>query len=212
MIAKRWTLGLILGSALLVGVASVQAGSEDEAKKPAPLPNCPVMGEPIDFSVSVAADEGPVFFCCNGCVKKYNAAAEKYAEQVAVQRKALADRPKVQVTCPVSGKPADSKVSIEQSGEKVFFCCPGCVGKYEADPAKYKSELANGYTYQTTCPVMDEEIDPQAFTKLSTGQTIYFCCQKCDKKLLADPEKYDEHLVAQGIQIDWSEVKKKSAD
>ncbi|MCP4250351.1 MAG: hypothetical protein GY778_25185 [bacterium] len=210
MIVSRWTAGLILGSALFIAVASVQAGPEDEAKPPAPLPKCPVSGEPIDFSVSVAADEGPVFFCCNGCVKKYKAAPEKYAEKVAVLRKALADRPKVQVTCPVTGKPVDPKVSIDHAGKKVFFCCSGCVGKYQADPGKYKAGLANAYTYQTTCPVMGEEINPKAFTKLSTGQTIHFCCKGCDKKLLANPEKYDEHLAAQGIHVDWSKVKKGS--
>ena len=43
------------------------------------LPNCPVMDEPIDLSVSLATDDGPVFFCCQGCIEKYQAAPAKYA-------------------------------------------------------------------------------------------------------------------------------------
>ncbi|MHC4091298.1 MAG: hypothetical protein ACYSVY_13665, partial [Planctomycetota bacterium] len=152
--------------------------------------------------------EGPVFFCCKSCIKKYQASPEKYAAKVASQRKALADRAKVQVTCPVSGKPVDQKVFIESGDDKVFFCCPGCVGKYQAEPAKYKSALANGYSYQTKCPVMGEPIDPKASVTVSTGQTIYFCCKGCDKKLMDNPAKYNKNLVAQGIQINWAEVQK----
>ncbi|NUN98045.1 MAG: HEAT repeat domain-containing protein, partial [Candidatus Omnitrophica bacterium] len=44
------------------------------------LPTCPVMeGEPIDYTIHVATDEGPVFFCCAGCCKKYSENPAKYA-------------------------------------------------------------------------------------------------------------------------------------
>jgi YHS domain-containing protein len=76
------------------------------------------------------------------------------------------------------------------------------MAKYEGDPIKYASALANSYTYQTKCPVMGEDIDPKSFATLANGTKIYFCCKGCDKKLFADPAKYAPKLAAQGITFD----------
>jgi YHS domain-containing protein len=168
----------------------------------ADLPKCPVMGEPINFAVSVATDDGPVFFCCKDCIPKYEADPAKYAEKVAAQRKALADRPKVQVLCPVSGEPVDPKVFVEHDGAKVYFCCKGCIGKFQKDPEKYKAALANSYTYQTKCPVSGNAIDPEAHV----GK-IYFCCKGCPKKFFADPAKYAPNLEAQGFKFAAADMK-----
>lgn len=196
----------ILGTALLVAltgmVAPVLAQHGDYGKKSAAkLPNCPIMGEPIDLTVSTATDQGPVFFCCKGCISRYEANSQKYAAKVAAQRKFLAALPKVQVTCPVTGEPVNADVTIEQGGKKVAFCCKGCVKSYQADPAKYQAKLANSYTYQTKCPVMDEEIDPKVFMTSAKGQKVYLCCKGCDKRLAANPAKYMPKLAAQGYSF-----------
>ena len=170
-------------------------------------PLCPVMGEPINFSISVATDDGPVFMCCPGCIKKYEAYPSKYSVKVAAQRKALAGRPKVQVKCPVSGNPADADLFIEVGGKKVNFCCMGCSGKYKKNPAAFKTALANSYTYQTKCPVMDEEIDSLVSTTLASGKTVYFCCKGCDKKFAKNPTKYAKALASQGYDLDASDLK-----
>lgn len=213
---NRLILGIAFGSAFLVGPgarpAMAQHGNGDHdhgahAKKAA-LPNCPIMDEPISLAISVATDDGPVYFCCEGCIPKFQKNPGKYATKVTAQRKALAHRAKVQVTCPVSKEPVDQKVFVESKGKKVYLCCQGCAGKYQSDPAKYASALANSYSYQTTCPVMGKEIDPAVFTKLSTGETIYYCCPGCDKRLRGNPAKYNKSLVAQGIAVNWAEVKK----
>ncbi|NOX59970.1 MAG: hypothetical protein GXP29_14085, partial [Planctomycetes bacterium] len=158
--------------------------------------------------LSVATDDGPVYFCCEGCIAKFKKDPAKYATKVAMQRKALAHRAKVQVACPVSAKPVDSKIFVESGGKKVFLCCKGCVGKYKKDPAKYASALANSYTFQTKCPVMGGDIDPQVSTTLSTGETIYYCCAGCDEPLRKNPAKYNKNLVSQGIVVNWAAVKK----
>jgi len=215
-IMNRFILGIALGSSLLLGAAVRPAmaqhghGDHDHGAhaKTAALPNCPIMAEPINLAISVATDDGPVYFCCDGCIPKFQKNPEKYATKVAAQRKALADRAKVQVTCPVTKEPIDQKIFVESNGKKVYLCSKGCVGKYQSDPAKYASALANSYTYQTTCPVMDKEIDPTVFTKLSTGETIYYCCPGCDKKLRENPAKYNSSLASQGIVVNWAEVKK----
>ena len=107
---------------------------------------------------------------------------------------------------------AGRPVSIESEGEKVSFCCKDCIDKYTSDPAKYKTALANSYSYQTKCPVMGESIDPKSFSVLSTGQTVYYCCKGCDKKFLANPAKYAPKLAVQGVTINVEKLSKAGAN
>jgi YHS domain-containing protein len=173
---------------------------------------CPVKGEPVDFSVRLDTEDGPVYFCCPNCIPKYKADPKTYAAKVAAQRAVLAKLPRVQVTCPVSGKPIDGKTYLEIGGVKIGFCCPDCPPKYKQDPAKYKAKLEGSYTYQTKCPVSDEDITPTVFTDLSTGQRIYFCCSDCIAQLKADPAKYAPKLAAQGVKIDPKKIKAEDGD
>jgi YHS domain-containing protein len=198
---------LSLGLGVSVALADPQDKEKGSETMAAELPACPVSGKPINFAVSTPTDDGPLFFCCQACVPKYVANPDKYASQVAVQREALSGRPKIQVTCPVSGEPVDTKVFLEQDGKNVYFCCNGCISKYQADPRKYAAALANSYTYQVKCPVTGEEIDPQSFTEVASGHRIYFCCDSCKPKFDATPEKYLTRLGAQGFRFDKKEMK-----
>lgn len=215
-----WIVRGVLGSVLTLGFglapAAAQHGhgsAEHGQKKKAPAsPKCPVTDEPVNLAVSTATDDGPVFFCCKGCIPKYKANVDKYSAKVAAQRKALAGRAKVQVSCPLTENPVDQKVFVEHDGGKVYFCCKGCIDRFQQDPGKYKAALANSYTYQTKCPIMDEEIDPQAFTTAANGMKIYYCCKGCDKKFLADPSKYAPKLVAQGFTVSPAELKPAEKD
>lgn len=199
---RRWMkLGTIVPALVLFCATNVVTAGDDA------LPQCPVMGEDINLSVSTPTEDGPVYFCCKGCVKKYTANPTKYAKATATQRDAFAKRKKIQVTCPVMGEPVDAKVFAEHNGEKVLFCCKGCVKKFAADPAKYKSALANSYTYQTECPVMGETIDPTSFAVMPTGETVYYCCNGCDGKFKKNPEKYTAKLASQGLFIDAAKLK-----
>jgi YHS domain-containing protein len=176
---------------------------EKAAATAMPAPKCPVTGNPANLAVSTPTKDGPVFFCGKDCVAKYKADPAKYVEAVAAQRAVLAPRPKIQVKCPVSGEPPDRKIKLEKSGQTIRFCSEECRKKYTADPDKYSSALANAYTYQTLCPVMNEPIDPATFLKLPGGETVYICCKGCDKKLLADPAKYAPVLQTQGYTFDF---------
>ena len=217
---NRLTKQMLIGSMFAFGLALAPAMAQHEGhghghgdhqhgeKKSAPasLPRCPVMDEPINLAVSIATDDGPVFFYCKDCISKYKANPAKYAAKVAAQRRALADRPKIQVICPVSKEPVDQDVFVESNGKKVYFCCKGCGNKYERDSRRYGSALANSYTYQTKCPVMGEDIDPKSFTTAANGKSIYFCCKGCDKKFFPDPHKYAPNLVAQGFKVNPKEM------
>lgn len=46
-----------------------------------------------------------------------------------------------QTTCPIMGKPIDKSVSVEYQGQKVYFCCQGCIEKFKAEPEKYTKDL-----------------------------------------------------------------------
>jgi hypothetical protein len=48
----------------------------------------------------------------------------------------------VQTTCPVMvGNPIDQNVFVMYQGKKVYFCCPECKAKFQADPEKYLDKL-----------------------------------------------------------------------
>jgi YHS domain-containing protein len=46
-----------------------------------------------------------------------------------------------QTICPVMGNPIDKSVFVEYQGKKVYFCCPDCKAKFNADPEKYIAKL-----------------------------------------------------------------------
>ena len=46
-----------------------------------------------------------------------------------------------QTTCPIMGMAIDKKVFVEYKGKKVYFCCPGCEDKFNAEPEKYLAKL-----------------------------------------------------------------------
>lgn len=186
------------------GKATHQKEGEPESGK---LPLCPVMGDPVDFSISTMADDGPVYFCCKMCVDMLKKNPTKYAKKVGVQREALKKMDRVQVNCPITGNPVDGKTFAMIDGKGVYFCCDNCVAKYQKDIAKYAAKLEGSYSYQTRCPIADEKIDPTSFMDLPTGQRVYFCCPGCDKKFAAAPEKYAPKLAEQGINIDVKKLK-----
>ena len=48
---------------------------------------------------------------------------------------------KPQTTCPVMGGKIDKKVFVDYEGKRVYFCCPGCIGTFKKDPAKYLKKM-----------------------------------------------------------------------
>lgn len=189
--------------------AAGAAGDKAESgrdKKPEPA-KCPVAGEPVNFLVAEQTKDGPVYFCCTKCQGKYKESPDKYAKAVDAQRKACAALPRIQTTCPISGKPVDRKFAVEADGKKVQFCCPKCPEAYKKEPAKYAGKLEGCYTYQTKCPIMDEEIDPAVFITTKDGHKVYFCCDHCNPKFLKDPGKYTAKLAEAGIKLDPAKVK-----
>ena len=216
-----WKTALVLAVVAAFGLGVVSAYAQpnkpEEPKKPAePVkeppkvadkPMCPVMGMPVDFCVMTMAEDGPVYFCCKDCPEKFKADPKKYAEKVAAQRKVLAKMPRVQVTCPMTGKPVDKTVFAEIDGVKVFFSAKDEIEKYKKDAPKMKGKLEGCYTYQTKCPVSSKDIDPAAFIAAKNGVKVYFCCKDCPAKFEKEVGKYLPELKKLGYNFKAEDFK-----
>jgi YHS domain-containing protein len=49
--------------------------------------------------------------------------------------------PKPQITCPVMGGKINEGVYADYEDKRVYFCCGGCISKFQKDPAKYVKKL-----------------------------------------------------------------------
>ena len=116
--------------------------------------------------------------------------------------------------CPVMGNPVKRQGgSAEYRGEKIGFCCPGCVAKFQADPVRYMDTMrvgpakyaygGKGPSYATLtkaaraagsanglCPVMGNPVQRDGGAVMYKEQKIAFCCPPCQAKFTANPEGY----------------------
>jgi YHS domain-containing protein len=110
------------------------------------------------------------------------------------------DKPKSPpITCPVSGGPASKDVSVDYRGGKVCFCCPGCVPKFQEDPAQFavKANLqlaASGQAVQKGCPLTGGKVNPATAIKVG-GVSVGFCCGRCKGKVAEADAKAQLEMV-----------------
>jgi len=83
----------------------------------------------------------------NGCKKSEPAPTDTPAETMQGDA-ATMDKPaevvaavEEQTACPVMGAPINKALFTEYKGKKVYFCCPGCEEKFQAEPEKYIAKL-----------------------------------------------------------------------
>ena len=56
-----------------------------------------------------------------------------------------------QAVCPVLGGKINQSLCADYQGQRVYFCCPGCVGPFQKDPEKYLKKLKDqGVTPEAT--------------------------------------------------------------
>jgi YHS domain-containing protein len=48
---------------------------------------------------------------------------------------------KAQVVCPVLGGKIDKSVHADYQGQRVYFCCAGCDGRFQQTPKKYLEKM-----------------------------------------------------------------------
>jgi len=122
--------------------ANLAAPQRHDAIKIAIQKICPVMGEPLGSMgtpIKVKIGEEELFLCCEACRTKK------------VDRKHWAtihtNFAKAQRICPIMKKPipANAKWTVV-NGQIVYVCCPPCIAKINAAPAKFVAEIDKLYS------------------------------------------------------------------
>ncbi|MCC6586797.1 MAG: heavy metal translocating P-type ATPase [Bryobacterales bacterium] len=120
--------------------------------------------------------------------------------------------------CKMTVDPKTARGTWQYNGTDYYFCCPGCVEKFKADPEKYlkpalvqvglgiapapKPQLvtlgapARKLEKDPVCGMM---VDPSDAAGKHThkGTTYYFCNPSCETKFKANPGKYLEPAAPQ---------------
>lgn len=141
---KLWGMSVALASMVgLVGASAAGEGHEDHGKMAAetkitPQTTCPVMGGKINEQIFADHDGKRVYFCCAMCPKEFAKDPQKYIKKLGDQGVTVA---KVQTTCPVMGGKINKDHYVDAKGNRIYVCCPGCIGKIKADPDTYIKKL-----------------------------------------------------------------------
>ncbi len=123
--------------------------------------------------------------------------------------------------CPVMHRPVKKSGGVvEVEGQKIGFCCPGCVGKFRAATGTYLREMRadpTAYAYDRPgptnaelrqareaagtanglCPVMKRLVTARGGTVEYEGQKFGFCCRGCVQKFEADPAAFVKAMQAE---------------
>jgi P-type Cu+ transporter len=201
---------------------------------------CPVMLRPVTPKGGSAAYRGErIGFCCPGCAAKFRADPLRYVQPMRDDRARFAYTTEVPDAatlrakaaavraangiCPVMGRPVTPKGgSSTYEGQRIAFCCPGCKGKFEADPEHWMREMradpgAYGYdrpgpthtqlreareaagTVNGKCPVVGGLVTKAGGTAEYKGASIGFCCAGCKEKFQVDPEHYMRRMRTEPV-------------
>lgn len=100
--------------------------------------------------------------------------------------------------CAVEGGPlGDNPVVKEIEGREVKFCCEGCAGKYEADPATHGAKLDEKIIEQQkddfpldTCVVSGHKLGEmgEPVDYVYQNRLVRFCCAGCIDQFKQDAE------------------------
>lgn len=165
---------------------------------------CPVLRTPVDPAVpTITVGETAVGFATAGAAREFKLwEADRqaaYARKIAAGAE-LGD-PYTLPTCPVSGErlgEMGDPVLYYHEGRELRFCCEGCVGTFEADPAKYlkavdaeiKRQQRDIYPLSHCVVMPSDEIGEQATERVWRNRLIRLCCGGCIRKFEKDPAKY----------------------
>jgi len=186
---------------------------------PYPLDTCPVSGEKLGGMgdpVVKTYDGREVRFCCNNCVKKFEADKAGYWKKIDEQivKSQLPFYPLT--TCPITGEALGGMgepVNYVYNNRLVRFCCNNCVKKFVKDPKATLAMLDEAVIKQqmehyplTTCVVTDEVIGSDEAEEpvdiISNNHLVRLCCKGCIKKFEKEPAtflaKIDEAWKKQG--------------
>jgi YHS domain-containing protein len=157
---------------------------------------CPISGGDVNEDQFSEVGGVKVWFCCEKCKAKVDGAASDEEKQKmvfanAAFEKSYALKPKWDISdvkCfMMPKKDVKEAKSVDHRDGKVFFCCPGCVKKWNKDPAKYETQanlqlVKTGQFKQTKCPISGGDLDKEQFVEVD-GIKVHFCCGNCKGKV-----------------------------
>jgi YHS domain-containing protein len=159
---------------------------------------CPVTGRPINPEIWTDVEGKRVYFADEAARTKFLEDPGQYAEAMRAQWE-LMRPPRVQVLCPVTGKPVNPQISTLWNGERIYFATPEAKAAFEEQPQRYAGKLKDCYTFQTVCPCGYGEIRPDVSLEYK-GRTLYFCCPGCREAFKRNPDammkQIDERIEA----------------
>jgi len=126
VLSKEYTMKsmmfIVAGFVVLATVALAAPDTKTE-------PMCPVSGHACDPDVTVTFEGGKVCFCCEECVKAFEADSAKFAAKA--RQQLVATGKFEQTGCPLSGSKVKAGTELKVGGVEVGFCCNKCKGKVE---------------------------------------------------------------------------------
>lgn len=121
---------------MLAGAVAAGVAIDGTTKKAVTNKSCPINGGAVLEEHRADYKGQYVYFCCEGCVEMFKKDPEKFVAKLSKEDQ---EAIKANTTCPVSGEAVDQKVSVENEGRKVYFCCNNCAAKYKKDHPTAKS-------------------------------------------------------------------------
>ncbi len=109
----------------------------------APIPQtvCPVMGGTINKTLFADYNGNRIYTCCAKCLPKVQKDPAKFVKQIEAEGITLAKTPVPQTTCPILGGKIDKTVFADYNSSRVYFCCAGCIAKFNEDPATHVRKI-----------------------------------------------------------------------
>ena len=224
-----FTMTAVAGLAIVTSLGSAQSDPVNAL--------CPVGKEPIVASAGTVEYGGnTVGLCCPGCGKQFLAwsterkdafitaalnqqegsgGEEREGETATAPR--IADGPTYPYTldaCPVGGKLGSMGEPVVRvyGNREVRFCCAGCIETFEADKAKYWSEIDEKTVRQQlmhypldTCIVTREKLGPGAVNHVHNNRLVRLASDEAAERFKANPAQYLTALDKQIIEAQLAE-------
>ena len=154
-------------------------------------------------------DGREVRFCCNGCVKKFEAdiaaGFKTIDEQIVVSQMRYYPLETCIISDEAFGGDMGEPIEFVYNNRLVRLCCKMCKGEFRDDPDAYLAKLDEAVTDAqresypiNTCVVRGGELDAMGgpVEIVVSNRLVKFCCAGCKPDFEANPSMYLAQLDA----------------
>jgi len=119
---------------------------------------------------------------------------------ISSEKKAVEPKKINQSLCPVMDKKIDKSVYLDFQVQRIYFCCPRCLGKFKDDPEPFMKKIDKGNvlleSVQVLCPLCGEALNKKTYVDYK-GRRIFFCGLECKEEFTKSPEVFLQILATQ---------------